>query len=88
MAKTVTEYEPSDIDFDNDPLHKTLFGVLLGAILLATALPKEGDDKMGTMKTAIAFVLTGLERDGYTITKREGDIPKAFFDGLLGGPPA
>lgn len=84
MAKTITEYEHSDIDIDNDPLHKTLFGVVLGSMLLGTVKPREDEDKMKPMKTAIAFVLTTLEREGYTITKREGDIPKAFYDGLLG----
>ena len=80
MAKTVTEYEASDIDIINDPLHKSLFGGVLGSILLATVKPKEGEDKMKPMLGAIAFLLTSLERDGYIITKREGSVPSAFLN--------
>jgi len=80
MARTVTEYEPSDIDLKNDDLHKELFGAVLGAMLLGTVKPKENEDPMLPMRRGIAFLLTALERAGYSITKRESvpDVFKAF----------
>lgn len=78
MARTVTEYEASDIDIDNDPLHKSLFSSLIAGIFIATAKGKEGEDKLDPSRRAVAFLLTGLERDGYVITKRE-DVPSPFI---------
>lgn len=77
MARTITEYEPGDIDTKNNELHRELFGAILGAMLLGTVKPKEGEDPMLPMNRSIAFVLTTLERAGYTITKRE-ELPAPF----------
>lgn len=83
MAKTFTELEASDIDLDNNPLHKSLMIGLAVSALVVTGAKKDAIDKQAearrVMREGVAAFLNGLDRDGYSITKRE-EIPAAFLN--------
>lgn len=86
MAKTIIEYEASDIDIVNDPVHKLLYINAAVTVLMLTGMPKhlttysEKEEWMkGAAKSSIAAFLTAMAKDGYIITKKE-EIPQAFLD--------
>lgn len=88
MARTVTVYEPDDIDLINNPLHKVLHGGLAVGALTLILPAKEGETREEVAerraRTAVATFLSVLEQEGWTISRRE-DVPPAFIKEFLNG---
>lgn len=75
--------EESDIDLNNDPLHKLLIGgIAVGALLMASK-PTEGKTFEDMQKTAVVTLLNLLDGEGFVIVRKEPSITSLF----LGGAP-
>jgi len=87
MTKTVTRFEASDVDLENNEVHKFLSRVVGGIVLYTTiaSMKAQGEtiDEQATriLKTSVAMALNIASETGFTISKRE-DIPDVFQNAL------